>query len=72
MQNIKIHLYVKWKAKAFKLALRFTQEPDKPPKIYLCTSCAWNSSTGAELQNEKVKGKNSDIWTLKWEVAEFL
>lgn len=37
---------------------------NKPPEIYLRTSCAWNSSTGAELQNEKVKGKNSDTWTL--------
>lgn len=71
-QNIKIHLYVKWKAKAFKLALRFTQETDKPPTTYLCTSWAWNSSTGAKLKNEKVKGKDSDIWTLwNWRLQNF-
>lgn len=51
----------------------FTFHPgNKPPEIYLRTSRAWNSSTGAELQNEKVKGKNSDIWTLwNWRLQNF-
>lgn len=47
MQNITIHLYATWKAKAFKLALRLPRTQTHP----------WNpgagrGSTGSQLQNE--------------------
>lgn len=60
MRNIKIHFCISnAEANALKLALHFTQETDKSPKIYLWISYPWNNSTGAELQNENIKGNNS-------------
>lgn len=68
MRNIKIHFCISnAEANALKLALHFTQETDKSPKIF--TSEYHIPEIVAQELNFKMKTSkeitvNSDIWTL--------